>query len=394
MFFRKKNYKNVLVVDIGSASINCFMLSVKIEGKPEISATLRARMPLLENPDLAHIERYAKKTLKEISADMVKKNAGARPEAVFVVMSAPWYFCETRLVKVSRPEPFTVDRDLLDKLISDELEIFSSKAREQFAGREGEIAVLDKEIMRSIVNGYTIKDPVGKTTKELEAAIYLSAGKKNFLDQVRDILGHFFGSVPVRTISEPLAIFKILSGMANSEEGFLVVDVGGEVTEVYLVRDGILEVVKNFTWGGNLMVRRLASLLKVDLNEALSFFKTNSSKDLKENLEKKISPSLEGVCSEWQNFLSQSLSDMGKNAPLPQTLILLGGMAGNEVLKSCANAEEFSSFTVLGKPFNVLTFIPENLEGRISLAGIDRKDPQMTLPLLLALDVSQYAGAK
>ena len=390
LFSKTNNTKNNLIIDIGSSSVNFFILSLN-GGKKEINSMIKTRLPLQEDPDFKHIERHAIGAIKEMAEEIQKKFPEAKPDMITVVASAPWYFCESLPVKVSRKEAFTIDKKLIDKLMSDEMELFVTKAKKNFSDAGSDIEILDKEIMLSKVNGYPIKNPLGKISSDLEFFLYISATKKSFKDNVNDILRHHFGNIDINFVSEPLAIFRVLSQIADAQEGFVVVDVGGEVTEVYLIREGILQDVKNFNWGGNLVVRRLASSMKLSLSEALSFFNASAEGDLKVKMDEKISPSASGVCSEWQNFLSQSLTELGKSNPLPQELILIGGTAGSAVLASCANTANFASLTILGKPFNIMTLIPENFGEKISLKGIDSKDKEMTLPLLLALSTS-YVG--
>ena len=381
-----------MIIYIASSSVDYFGLAFGDGKPPEISQTLYSRLPFAENADFKHLERHVKKIVREASEKFLKDSRMRAPDMIYIVLSAPWYLCETKFVKISRRESFRIDEELLNKLMADEIELFRSKARKNFSEQNlDDLVILDKEIMRTTVNGYPLKNPLGKNTLELEVAIYLSGGRKSFLDTLRDILRHFFGDIPMKIVSEPRALFKILAGMANSEEGFLVIDVGGEVSEIYLVRRGILEGVKSFNWGGNLVARRLASLLNIELEQALSFFKLSGEGDAKPELAQKISPALEEICQDWQKLLFESLSEMGKFAPLPQTLILLPSASGSDVLAKCANSPDFASFTVLGKPFNVVTFIPENFEAKISLRGMDRKDSQMTVPLLLMLSALEYA---
>ncbi|MBI2024320.1 hypothetical protein HYT00_02975 [Candidatus Giovannonibacteria bacterium] len=395
IFSKKKESKNILVVDIGSSSVNYFVFASKPNNEiTEFSGIIHSRLPLLENPEFKHIERHVKKALGEASQELQKKNKNVKLDAIYVVVSAPWYLCETKFVKISRREKFKITSDLLNKLMAEEIELFKRKSSEKFSTKYEEVEIVEYESMRFIVNGYPIKNPFGKKVQELEVSIYLSAVLRSFKGDLEDILRHFFGGVEIKIVTEPYPLFLILSEILNTDEGFIVVDVGGEVTEVYLVQKGILENVKTFIWGGNLVVRRLASLLDLNLGEASSLFKLSSNGELKPDTNGKITKAVEGICSQWQNLLAQSLSGLRKNSPLPQTLVLLGGVAGSEVLKGCANSTDFASFTILGKPFNIVTFKPENFDGRVPLAGIDRKDPQMTLPLLLALSASKYAWKK
>lgn len=393
MFFsRTKKEKNILIFDIGSSSVNCFILSEREGEVPKLSVFARNRLPLLEDPDPKHTERYVNKAVREISEHINKQVIKIRPELIYITLSVPWYFSETKNAKISRREDFKVTRELLDKAIEEEVELFARKAREKFSGYKGDVSVLEREIMKFVVNGYPIKNPYSKTTKQLEFSLFLSAGRKNFIQNISDMFMHYFGHIPVRITSEPFPVFSSLCDVVDPVEGFLVVDVGGEVTEVYLVRGGVLENVKSFIWGGNLVIRRIAASLNIELNQALSLFSMKNEGDAKPEMDSKLSKTSEGVCSQWQNFLSESLADIGNGAPLPQSLVLLGGVAGSDILKKCLNSPEFSSLTILGKPFNVIDLYPENFEGKILTDPGDRKDLQMTLPLLLALSAKNYGS--
>ena len=394
MFFpRLKKEKNILVFDIGSSSVNASLLLKKENEIPVFLSFSHLRLPLLENPDFTHIERHARKAVKEIAEDVGKKNRKKMPDLIYMVLSAPWYFSETKNVKIQRRETFEVTEELVNKIMEDELELFNRKAREKFED-SSDIEILEKEKMRFIVNGYPIENPYGKETNRLELSIYLSAARRSFVKNIEDMLTHFLGNAEIKLVSEPSSLFRILSEMINPKEGYLVVDVGGEVTEIYLVRNGVLENTKNFAWGANLVIRRVASSLNIGLGEALSFFTAQSWGDIKEATDKKLSSSSLGVCSEWQTFLGESLSLLGREHPLPQTLVVLGGVAGSDILKKCLNSPDFASFTILGKPFDVISFIPENFGEKILTSGIDRKDSKMTLPLLLALSALKYGNQR
>lgn len=390
---RLKKDKNILIFDIGSSAINVSYLLKKENEIAAFSPFSHTRLPLLENPDFNHIERHVRKAIKEIADDVCKKNATKRPDLIYLMFSAPWYLAESKNVRIIRRETFTVTAELIDKMMDDEIELFIRKAKEKFDDPDG-VEILERGKMKFVLSGYPIRNPYGKETNKLELSIYLSVAKKNFVRNIEDILKHFFGNAEIKAVSEAYALFKILSEMANPQEGFLVVDVGGEVTEIYLVRGGILEDSRSFIWGANLVIRRVAAALNMELGEALSFFSAQAGGDMKNNIDEKLSSAALGVCSEWQHFLTGSLSELSRSSPLPQTLIVLGGVAGSDILKKCIDSPDFASLTILGKPFNVINLIPDNFSEKILISGIDRQDPKMTLPLLLALSALKYAEQK
>ncbi|MBI4059680.1 hypothetical protein HY406_01295 [Candidatus Giovannonibacteria bacterium] len=391
LFSSSQNLKNILVIDVGTASVNALWVRAARSSQPEIVFSSRAGLRLLENPDFRSMWRYVKEALLGVIAALKREQKRIPFDLVFVVFSSPWYVSQTRIVKMERLEPFTVSQKLFDDMISEELELFRARSQEKFALSSENISVMERAIMKTSLNGYPVPGPLKKKTRQLELALYASLARKELLEDLENFLEQQFGRVGVKMNSSPLAFFGVLKDMVGPEEGFLLVDIGGEITEISLIQHGIIEEVLTFARGGHFIVRRLASSLGVGLEEALSLLKSKSRGDLKNSLDQKISKVLEEGGEEWFRLFFEALGDLGKSRPLPQTLVLVGGASGLEVLRKQTESDKLSRFTILGLPFKVLFFLPENIEDRIKTGAVDRKDPQMTLPLLLVLAASKYA---
>ncbi|MDP3785359.1 MAG: hypothetical protein Q8R12_04880 [bacterium] len=391
LFSNSQDFKNILVLDIGTASVNALWARSAQNSPPEIFFSTRAGLRLLENPDFRSMWRYVKESLLGVIAALKKEHNRIRFDLVFVVFSSPWYVSQTRIVKMERLESFTVSQKLFDDMVSEELELFRARSQEKFGLSSDNIVIMEQEIMKVSLNGYPVPEPLKKKTRQLELALYASLARKELLEDLGNLLEHQLGRAKVKINSSPLALFEVLKETVGLEEGFLLVDMGGEITEISLVERGMIEEVLTFARGGHFVVRRLASSLGVGLEEALSLLKSKTRGDLKSSLDQKMGGILEEAGKEWSRLFFEALGGLGKSRPLPQTLVLVGGASGLEVLRKQVESEELSRFTILGRPFKVLTFLPENLEDRIKTGVLDSKDPQMTLPLLLVLAASKNA---
>lgn len=391
LFSGRRNHKNIAVFDLGTSSVNGFWVRAFKDGSAEIAASTRAELKMLENPDFRNMWRYLKDALL-LAVSNLKKNVRPREiDFVFVVFSSPWYLSQTRIVQMKRPRKFVIAKKLLEDLVFEEIEIFKKKSQEKFSLPAAELEVLEHDIMKVVLNGYEVKDPIKKEARELVVALYASIFRKETLEEFRDIFEYEFGRAPVKITSSPLALFNVLKDAVSPEEGFVLADVGGEITEISLIRHHIIEEVVTFARGGHFVVRRLASGLGVGLEDAFSFIRSKTRSELKGSLDERVSAILNDAGKAWYELFFQALSEIGKDNPLPQTLILLGGASGIEALKKESESPELARFTILGRPFSVLTLLPEAFTEKISSSGIDRKDPQMTLPLLLVLGAVKNA---
>lgn len=383
--------KKILVLDIGTASLNALVAEVSPERPPEVLTSLRLGLRLLDRADFKSLWRYVKEALVQVITTLQKDNRRFYPELISVVFSSPWYLSQTRIIRTQRAEMFQVTPGLVQEMISEELELFRKKSQEKFSLSSENITVLEHEVMKTVLNGYAVDHPFKKKTRSLELSLYMSLSRKELLEELQNLLEHYFGRTPLKINSSPLALFRILKDFLDSEEGFILVDVGGEITEISLIHQNIVEEVLTFARGGHFILRRLTSHLGVGLEEALSLLKSKTRGELKDTLDQKVSEVLFTAGKEWFKLFLEAASELGKGRPLPQTLLLTGGASGLESLKAELSSSELSGFTILGRPFNLVSFLPENLETVLRAAGLDKKDPQLTLPLLLVLAAAKNA---
>ncbi len=385
--FDKKNKRHIVMFDIRTSSIGAFAFKKESGKLPEVLAFSKIPLRLLDAPGSSSMENSVLKTFEDTSKALTSSFKDVIPDMIFVVLSSPWFQSQTRSVKISRESPFIVTQKFLDDIIRDETDLFIKRSEETFSSRADQLEVLECAIMKITLNGYRVTEPIKKNAREMTMSLYLSASRREFIELIRESLIHNFGPVKIELKSEPLALFQILKDMIDCEEGFLTIDVGGEMTEVSLVRNCVIEGVGTFNKGGNFIIRRVASSLSTGLEEALSFIKSKSRGDLKEDIDQKISKILEIAGNEWRDGLVEALKIIGKSNTLPQNLVLTGGASGIEMLKQKSQSAELTPLTILGKPFNVIVFMPQDLESRINPGALDKKDTQLTLPLLLATDL-------
>ncbi|MBI2610013.1 hypothetical protein HYW53_02445 [Candidatus Giovannonibacteria bacterium] len=392
MFFKNsKESKKILVIDIGTSSINGFYIEIISGKKPRILKTLHRDLEFLNDPNFQTMWGNIKSGILEIFTFFKKNDAKFHVDFAEVILSSPWYLSQTRMVRVKRDYIFTVNEGLVDDLIEEETAAFLKKSVSHLKMEVRELAVLEKYVMKVFLNGYPAPQPFGKKAQELVLCLYVSICRNEIARELGDLVRHQFPRTRLIINSSPAALFQIFRRKFDPEEGFIIADIGGEITEITFVSGQVIEEVATFPRGGNFIVRRLASGLGIPVNDALTLLKSRTKGALKEELSEKIKGLIEGASKEWYKFFYETISDIGNEKPLPQSLILIGGAAGIDILKLSSQSEDLSKFTILGRSFTTQTYLPENFESELDYAGIDRKDPQMSLPLLLVLSSLENA---
>lgn len=391
-FARVECTKHILVVDIGTATVNGFLVRASPGRTPEILSSKRLDLKLGEDLDFGRVWRQVKTALRDLAVSLKGDWRGQHLDTVFAVLSSPWYVSQSRLVHMEPQEEFFVTERILADLVREEEELFKKKMQERLSLAPGELVLLESNVMKTALNGYRVRSPFKKKARFFDMAVYTSLARKEVVENISEIFRQAWREADVKIHSEPIVLFQALQGALDFEEGFLLLDVGGEITEIFLMRGFMIENVATFPRGGNFLARRLAARLGVSPQEATGFLKVQGRGDAKESLKNALSSSLEDGSSQWADFFSKALTEISRVGYLPPTLVFLGGGAGIDALKAKTESESLSKFTILGKPFRTLTVLPEHISKSLEGTAVDRKDPQFTLPLLLVLSASARYG--
>ena len=88
--------------------------------------------------------------------------------------------------------------------------------------------------MRIILNGYPVDMSVQTAARTVEAYAYFSAIFGRALTAIQALL-HEHGIRAVAVQTSPFVFYQMMKGFGVAEEGRVVVDIGGEITEVTLM---------------------------------------------------------------------------------------------------------------------------------------------------------------
>lgn len=383
LFSRKPKKQTILALDVGSTTVGGVLFESAVGQDPKILKLTISKEVILGKSSIKSLWPKIQKEL-EIIVEQIFSKSGKRPDKVVIVLSSPWYFAQTRAIKMQREKPVALNEELLDELIKDEVEIFKRRSLKGLGVAEGDIEVAESEIMRAQLNGYIVDDFFGKTTKDIKFDVYISSIIKILKEDIKDFFKNEYGLGDIVFHTFPHVAHSSLLRFLNAKEGFLAIDIGGELTEIIVIKGELIDDIVSFPLGVNALVRKISHSLDINVSQSVSLLKTFSFGEMTESKKKLINESIENFAGIWKNSFKKALGLVSEDFPLPTNIFLIGGGANLVCFKEVVGGEEFSQFTFLGKPFNVQTVLPKAFQERI-VGDISAQNPGLVALTLLII---------
>ena len=262
------SHKPLLVLDIGSSGVHAVVVTRDERGIFDIERVARSHPLVLPEVNLKKLWKKLHGMTGDIMTDL--RSSDSRPHSAIIVFSSPWYFSEVRQFSHASESPIEITEKLLNTFMSEEEERFRAASFERFRVAADEVTILEPERMRITLNGYPTDVIVGKRATTIEAFLYLSAVFGRALDDVKTLLSdHGIRLAKVQT--SPMAFYTTAVEIGVADEGRVVIDIGGEITEVSLIKNGILYDSVSYARGLNFVARRLAEALSLDAEAAIAY---------------------------------------------------------------------------------------------------------------------------
>lgn len=338
---RQSNYKIVLNLKIGEIAAGVLegLNLIKIE---------RRIFPLPEKLLLGEIWRKSKEPLFKLLDELL--HLFKRSE-ILICFDLPFYSAETRIIKITRKNPFLIDKKFVDGLLKEEIAIFERERALRQKLQEKDFELIEKEIVGSLLNGYPIKNINGKKVSEAELFLYFSAGLKNIMDDLKEEAEKIQPRLKISFHSSPFIIYKTLSSMIDEKKNLLIFKLGKEISEILLIGDGRIKEMVNFAKGENFFGRRAAFRLNLPPEEGQNIANNYLQEKLNPEYNEKIKETMENAFKEFESDLKDSVFMLGKEYFLPYYVLVLSSRAFFPRIKNILENESFKNYTVLKKSF-------------------------------------------
>lgn len=349
LFGKKKTEELVAIFDIGSGSVGGALVSFPID-TTEIPVIKKSfRTDINYTSDKINVGLFTNSMLKALhsTADGLFQGKIGAPDRIVVVVASPWYSSETRMVKMTKEIPFIFTHKIADDLLDKELKSITLDNTKKTKTIYNELEIMEHHIMDVSLNGYEVLDPIGMRTKSVEMNMIFSFSQKLFLDKIRKEIIKTFNDIPVYFSSFIVASYFAVRDKYVSPDSYLLLDIGGEVTEVGIVSKGILKASLSFPFGKKTFYKYICTKLEIELRDAKEIISLYNSGDMSSEQKTKYELLFKSIESSWSEAFRECIGGLPHVLALPSTVFLT---ADSDILNwftsVVSNEEYIQSMTI------------------------------------------------
>ena len=328
-FFSKKAHEEIgMVFHINSADVRGAIVGFTQGGTPMLHrAHTEIMAPIAESSRASFIHEMVK-ALNTCATALVKEShvlervssKSIKIRKVFCVLSSPWFLSTTKIVTSVKPLPFTVDEIFVGRLVEDEKRLFLDKIKTADTSDE---TVLEAKIVTIKLNGYEISKPYGQRASSVEVMLYLSASPKSLMESIESTIHKHFTFKAFECHTMPLVTFSTMRNLEGLNDQYLVVEVGGEVTDIMLVKRGLLVETLSIPMGKNAFLLQSAKALKTIPQVTRSFIKARAEGKMDKAFSEKLKKSLDIAEMKWVSLFEEVLTKVSGEAFIPPKVFLV-----------------------------------------------------------------------
>ncbi len=318
-----------LFIDIRSGSVGAAVASPgEKEGTHDVSISTRRNLPILAAFKGERLLSAMLGELRELLKEVRSSNPGSFSK-VHVTIASPWFYSETKTIRHTSETDSKCDKEWIRKMVEAETSEFMAR---NFSDRSPEI--VEKVIMRVSLNGYETRRPFGKLAKEQVFTLYASAVETQTVSSIRKALADALGSHRIELHTMPLSALPAAASVVSPDtSSYVVLDIGGEVSEFFLVRDRLISDSFSIPIGAHGVLRDMATELKSSTEEARAVYAAYQEGELDEAIRKRVEHSLGLTEVKWRTYAKSILEKISARAIIPPLVVLICTTRTGDILK-------------------------------------------------------------
>jgi len=381
--------KLVIYLDAGKGNARGAVVQIR-NGKPHILYTILGEQRVGNSGDSLNTTSLS--SLEEILGQVArllqksrKGHNGYVAEEVFCVLAAPYYLCHTSIINFKGEKPVTVTPALIKNLLlANHKEIPEAHSN---ANLKKERKILHQKVIEIKINGYHTSDPYNKLAEEINVAVFRTEVETNLYDNITKMVKKFTAA-PLSIEPLSLATFVALRNRLDSEDNFIFITIGNEVTEISLVKDHTVLETASFPYGKYSLGRSLGQRTNMPPDAALSKIGLYHDKKLDEDEMAKLKPIVEEIQAEWFSYLEKTLVTLSEETSLPSQIYLIIDSELKDIFENMVTARSFASQALVPTGFSIHTLDTAKFADCCTF-GLD-----IRFDTLIAISASFAASAK
>lgn len=310
-FPKKKNYTTVALFDIGSHSIGgAHILVPHNKEKKEIVVTSFSRYET-NYSDISDIKMYLKKALDSVEkiAHTIQSSDIHTPEAVYVLLRAPWVSSQTKIITYSKTTPFICTQSLVEELVDKEIEKIGHTDTSSY--------IIEKQISSVMLNGYVVEQPYNRKTKVLTITFTATLGSSIILDYIKKSITQSYAHIPIHFNSIASAVYNLSQQYIHPFENLFLIIAGEQLTEVGLIKNKIFYQYESFSPGIGMLYMMIAEKKQISIEQAYSTLEAFRLSKLAKSEEEVLRKIISEYKDRWQSAFRNTISKKEYGLCLP-----------------------------------------------------------------------------
>ncbi len=353
LFSSSKREELVAVFNVGSSSISGALFFMQASGIPRIIFSTRQPIAFLDKINVKSFLSETVKAFNKVASQIATSSFGA-PEKIFCVFSSPWYVSQNRVIKMEKNTSFVFNTKLADFLIEKEIKLFEEEYLTKYKNSGNKVRAIELKNTKTVLNGYEVLNPRNQKTKNLEMTLFISICGEDILSKVEEIIFKHFHTREIKSSSFLMASFTVVRDMYVKQDNFLLVDIGGEVTDISMIKKNSLCESISYPIGRNFIIRNIASKLNCSLDEAKSVFFLYKDGHAEKNIKQKIEPIINTLKTEWLTKFQSSLSNLSNDISIPATIFITIEKEYADFFAEIIKTEQFNQYTLTESKFQII----------------------------------------
>jgi hypothetical protein len=211
------------------------------------------------------------------------------------------------------------------------------------------------------LNGYETSEPVGKKAHRIDIPFFISGVGESILDTIQQTVAKHFNFRKSIEHSFALLSYSTIRDVFAAEQSFLTIDINGELTDISIVKNGILLHTASFPLGINSIIRHISRTLKSTPVVAESLIQMYLDGKVEDERSAQIRTIFDDIQKEWTGLFHVALEDLGNDISLPQTLFLIVNNNLGEFFAEFLRKEKFNAFGLADESFKVISLDAKKL---------------------------------
>ena len=278
IFFRINKKEVSLICDVGSSSITLGLVDFAGETPLVLFST---RVPIAIQQDYKPealqkaLYTYLDQAIGNIEAGYragsVYELSNTKVENAHIVFSSPWYISKVALNKESKDKSVILDRKFFDGILDAEEKKFENEVlSSEKIHMLGDIHAVEREMLQVELNGYPTSEPLMKMATSISTSVLTSLVSHDFFSKIASKIENAFHTRKVYAHSFPFSAWSALKELPSHESDYVILDIAGEMTDVVLVKNKVMEKIYSVELGRNTLIRSLAKKMESSIDVALS----------------------------------------------------------------------------------------------------------------------------